>query len=252
MKWKPASCDSYGNLHYFYQLLQNGNVQQEGSTTATHVILNEGIKACESYTFLVWSSYLNSNGTVVLEDVVAATYPNAPNITSLSTTASSITIRWSPPVDGSLCDVIEYNVIITSCLFTINKLTTNKYLHVEENINTGTEYNVKIAARNAKGYGEFSPNVMVATDVIKDGQINDLPAAAAAGNAETNIQKDEESNSNTSYIIAAILPSLFLLIIILLLLLVIRKLKKQNASQENSKHINNYLRMDAVNNPEEA
>ncbi|XP_071948660.1 uncharacterized protein [Antedon mediterranea] len=166
MRWAAASCVSYENIRYFYQLLQNGIVQQEGSTTATHVILNEGIEACESYTFLVWSSYLNSNGTVVLEDVVAATtYPGAPNITSLSTTSDSITIHWSPTDGRTLCDVIEYNVIITSCLFTINKLTTNKHLHVEENINPGTEYIVKIAARNIKGFGEFSPNIMITTDV---------------------------------------------------------------------------------------
>ncbi|XP_071948658.1 uncharacterized protein [Antedon mediterranea] len=94
--------------------------------------------------------------------------PGAPNITSISTTASSVTINWSPPEDAILCDVIGYQVRITSNLFEISQFhTNNTYINIDDNINPETEYNVKVAAMNVYGYGTFSQNIVIQTDANK-------------------------------------------------------------------------------------
>ncbi|XP_033126668.1 uncharacterized protein LOC117124523 [Anneissia japonica] len=138
--------------------------------------------------------------------------PGVPNITSLSATASSIDIRWSPHIDGNPCEIIQYNVSIESCLMSLSKITIDTYLHVDTNIYASTPYRVKVAARTIKGYGNYSSSLLVETK--------------------------EKSYKLATYIVAWVVSTAVHLMFTAYLIFIIRKLRKTNYSMTTGSHLN--------------
>ncbi|XP_071951164.1 receptor-type tyrosine-protein phosphatase S-like isoform X2 [Antedon mediterranea] len=63
IKWNTSTCDILDyHVTYHYELSGDGLFQQ-GNTTKTEVLFDEGIESCIEYTFTVLASYLNGHGT---------------------------------------------------------------------------------------------------------------------------------------------------------------------------------------------
>ncbi|XP_071950708.1 uncharacterized protein [Antedon mediterranea] len=62
IKWNASTCDipDY-QVTYYYEL--SGGIFQQGNTTETEVVFDDGIESCIEYTFMVLASYSNVNGT---------------------------------------------------------------------------------------------------------------------------------------------------------------------------------------------
>ncbi|XP_071965931.1 uncharacterized protein [Antedon mediterranea] len=61
MKWNAAMCEVPNhNVTYHYEL--SGGVFQQGTTTETEVLFDDGIESCIEYTFTVLASYSNFKG----------------------------------------------------------------------------------------------------------------------------------------------------------------------------------------------
>ncbi|XP_071950707.1 uncharacterized protein [Antedon mediterranea] len=72
MKWNASTCDipDY-QVTYHYEL--SGGIFQQGTTTETEVVFDEGIDSCIEYTFTVLASYLNVRGTSDVMTIIFGT-----------------------------------------------------------------------------------------------------------------------------------------------------------------------------------
>ncbi|MCG7408439.1 hypothetical protein MH117_13495 [Paenibacillus sp. ACRRX] len=127
-----------------YDIEVDGQVMDNGAhTTFTHTNLFPNTK----HTYRVRAK-AGVHLSAWSEAVTQWTKTNVPQITSASSTASSITVHWTS-VAGSASYDIEVDGIV------ISGMTSNSYTHDKLEANTLHVYRVR--ANNVRGHGEWSP-----------------------------------------------------------------------------------------------
>ncbi|XP_033097302.1 receptor-type tyrosine-protein phosphatase T-like [Anneissia japonica] len=162
MKWNASTCNNQDQIMYHYEL--SGGILRKGNTTQTEVLINDGIVPCSQYTFTVFASHLGMNGASDNESLFSdVDYPGKPNITSLTSTSSSITLEWTTP-EANPCKILEYNVLVYSDFVNLTMNAKQTSLSITEDILPNTDYSVKVAAKTKRGYGDFSDTENVSTN----------------------------------------------------------------------------------------
>lgn len=111
-----------------------------------------------------------ANGAIILDVPSVVTVVNQ----AAGTSASKITIEWSEPAVEGGTPVIDYEIYYALPLEDYQVLASGvtDLTYTVEPLSTGLQYQFKVRARNAEGFGDFSPAVTILT-----AQIPDTPAA---------------------------------------------------------------------------